>query len=170
MAVYVDDMDRLYRGMLMSHMIADTTEELLAMVDAIGVDRKWLQCAGAPKEHFDISKVKKEAALKLGAVQITWRQLGEMVIVRTKSSNLVLYTKTEKLKAVRLFKSNIDQVQSWCNGLKRISTKTNEVVGLCVCHYDYNTDANFGDWIVEVADGGYFNTFTDVEFQKLFKS
>jgi len=169
MAVYVDDLDRKYGNMLMNHMIADTTIELLTMVDAIGVDRKWLQYAGTPKEHFDISKVKKEAALKLGAKQLTHRQLGEMIIDRKKSSKLNLYTQIPKLKAVRLFKSNAEEVQEWCNGIKLMDTKTGAFAGLSVCLYDYNVSANIGDWIVQVGDG-YFNTFTDKSFKEFFKS
>lgn len=42
--VYVDDMYKYPIGrfgrMKMSHLIADTTDELLEMVDKIGVDRK----------------------------------------------------------------------------------------------------------------------------------
>lgn len=69
MTVYVDDANIRYRGMIMSHLWADTLPELLAMVDAIGVQRKWLQ--RPPKAswvHFDISHGKKKLALNRGAV------------------------------------------------------------------------------------------------------
>ncbi|HHZ9309722.1 TPA: DUF4031 domain-containing protein [Pseudomonas aeruginosa] len=72
MAVYVDDMNATYGRMKMCHMFADTTEELLAMADKIGVHRKWLQHAGTIKEHFDICLSKKSAALAAGAVAITY--------------------------------------------------------------------------------------------------
>jgi len=54
MTVYVDNARKPFRRMLMCHMIADTTEELLEMVDRIGVDQKHIQFAGLAKEHFDI--------------------------------------------------------------------------------------------------------------------
>ena len=52
--IIVDDMKAPFGRMVMCHMMADTTEELLAMADKIGVDRKWLQAAGTKREHFDI--------------------------------------------------------------------------------------------------------------------
>ncbi len=61
--VYVDDMNRPYRNMIMVHMIADSTEELLEMVDTIGVPRKWIQKAGTAREHFDICLTKKKKAV-----------------------------------------------------------------------------------------------------------
>lgn len=73
--VYVDDMNAPYRGMLMCHMVADTTEELLAMVDKIGVQRKWIQDAGTYREHFDVCLTKKKLALAAGAKEIGWREL-----------------------------------------------------------------------------------------------
>ena len=75
MSVYVDDMRAPFRGMLMCHMIADTTDELLAMVDRIGVKRKWIQYPGTPKEHFDICMAKRAEAVRGGAIQVTQREL-----------------------------------------------------------------------------------------------
>lgn len=69
MTVYVDDVRHPYGQMVMCHMWADTTEELLAMADKIGVARRWLQ--QPPKAswvHFDISLGKKALALQAGAV------------------------------------------------------------------------------------------------------
>lgn len=40
--VYVDDMYAQFGRMKMCHMIADTTTELNAMADSIGVQRKWI--------------------------------------------------------------------------------------------------------------------------------
>lgn len=73
--VYIDDMEAPYRGMLMCHMIADTTKELLSMVDKIGVRRKWIQYPGTPSEHFDICLAKKKLAIKEGAKAVTGREL-----------------------------------------------------------------------------------------------
>ena len=60
----------------MCHMVADSREELLAMADQIGVARNWIQHAGPPHEHFDISLSNRELALAAGAKEITRRELG----------------------------------------------------------------------------------------------
>ncbi len=84
--VYVDDMYKYGAGkfgrMSMSHLMADTTEELLAMVDKIGVNRKWIQYPGTPKEHFDICLSKRKLAVAAGAKEITWREMGKLTMER----------------------------------------------------------------------------------------
>lgn len=66
----------------MCHMIADTTEELLQMVDKIGVQRKWIQDAGTWEEHFDVCLSAKAKAIKAGATEITMMSLGRMLAKR----------------------------------------------------------------------------------------
>lgn len=79
MVVYVDNMYKYpigrYRGMRMSHMIADTEAELHAMADKIGVSRRWYQ-----GDHYDISYNKRQLAIIHGAVEITLRELSHKVI------------------------------------------------------------------------------------------
>lgn len=76
MTVYVDDMYTVRMGgfgrMKMSHMIADSEEELHAMADKIGVARKWYQ-----GDHYDIAMSKRALAVKFGAVEITMRELAQ---------------------------------------------------------------------------------------------
>lgn len=80
--VYIDNMNAPFGRMKMCHMIADTTEELLQMVDKIGVQRKWIQDAGKYSEHFDISLDKKKLAIANGAQEITMMELGRMLSKR----------------------------------------------------------------------------------------
>jgi hypothetical protein len=75
--VYVDNMRAAYGRMVMCHMVADSTEELLAMADRIGVRRKWLQKEGTRHEHFDICLAKRKLAVDAGAMQITTRELAQ---------------------------------------------------------------------------------------------
>jgi len=78
MTVYVDHAQIPFGRMLMNHMVADSTNELYAMVDAIGVQRKWIQKAGTCREHFDISDSKRELALQHGAQSVTGRFIVEL--------------------------------------------------------------------------------------------
>lgn len=80
--MYVDNMRASLGRMKMCHMLADTTDELLAMADRIGVARRWLQNPATAKEHFDICRSKRDAAVRAGAVEITLRESG--LIVRRK--------------------------------------------------------------------------------------
>ena len=80
MSVYVDDMYRYPIGqfgrMKMSHLMADSTDELLDMADRIGVARRWIQQAGQGRhrEHFDIAKSKRDLAIREGAIEISYGQ------------------------------------------------------------------------------------------------
>jgi hypothetical protein len=74
MTVWVDDMFKYpmgqYRRMKMSHMISDNETELHEMANKIGIARKWYQ-----GDHYDISMSKRAEAVRLGAVEITLREL-----------------------------------------------------------------------------------------------
>lgn len=86
MTAYVDDMKAPFGRMVMCHLIADSTEELLAMADRIGVHRRWLQKAGTVHEHFDICMSKRAAAIAAGAQEITMRELGLKIRARREAA------------------------------------------------------------------------------------
>jgi Protein of unknown function (DUF4031) len=82
--VYVDNMLMPYKPKhrpgvtyLMSHMIADTDDELHAMARKINVSRRWYQ-----GDHYDVCKSARELAIELGARQITRIQLSAMAMLR----------------------------------------------------------------------------------------
>jgi len=77
--VYIDNYNAKFGRMIMCHMFADTTEELLLMCDKIGVARKWIQYPGTYKEHFDICLSKKAKALQLGAKEVGWREYADFL-------------------------------------------------------------------------------------------
>jgi hypothetical protein len=89
MTVYVDDFNiRAQVGTLdrnWSHMMCgpfDDPEELHAFADQIGLARRWYQ--GPPKHrwptwHYDVTARKRQQAIANGAVEITWRQAGQMI-------------------------------------------------------------------------------------------
>ncbi len=77
MSVYIDDMYRYsigeFRGMRMSHMIADDEAELHALAARIGMKREWYQ-----GDHYDVPLTRRDLALEAGALAITYRQAGAM--------------------------------------------------------------------------------------------
>lgn len=83
-SVYVDDMYAPYGRMIMCHMIADTSEELRAMVAAIGVKRKWIQDLGSTREHFDVCLTMRARAVALGAKEISRRELVRLTVQKRK--------------------------------------------------------------------------------------
>lgn len=88
MTVYVDDMRAKFGRLIMCHMIADSDEELLAMADKIGVQRKWHQYPGTHRTHFDIALSKRALAIAAGAIEITWRQTSAMSWRRQQTGQL----------------------------------------------------------------------------------
>lgn len=58
------------------HMQADTLEELHAMADRLGLKRSWFQSKpGKPwHDHYDLTRAKRDLAIRLGAVAVTWRE------------------------------------------------------------------------------------------------
>lgn len=79
MTVYVDDARNPYGSMKMSHMIADSQDELHQMADRLGLRRQWFQDKNIP--HYDVSQSKKKLAIELGAIEVSSRIL--IKIVRT---------------------------------------------------------------------------------------
>jgi len=86
MSVYVDDarivaqVGRL-RGRW-SHLTADTRTELDAFAARLGLRRGWIQHPGTPLEHYDLIDSKRELALRLGAVPITFLEAGHQVAAK----------------------------------------------------------------------------------------
>lgn len=74
MTVYVDNMQAKYKGMKMSHMMADTLEELHEMADKIGMKREWFQDKKR-NPHYDVSMAKRALAVKFGAREVTPMEL-----------------------------------------------------------------------------------------------
>ena len=88
MTVYVDDMRkpvRLNRFVAnWSHLYADTSEELAVFAFKLGLKPEWLQYAGSWKEHYDVTDEKRQLAIKLGAVPVTYRETGVYMLSKRK--------------------------------------------------------------------------------------
>lgn len=75
--VYVGTKEYRYRRMVMSHMAADTLEELHLMAAKIGVpERHFQNKPGRP--HYDICKKNKIKAIEFGAIEVNDRKIIEL--------------------------------------------------------------------------------------------
>lgn len=72
--VYVDDHRVRWRGMIMSHLFADTDAELMEFARRLGLKPEYKH-----NEHFDVSETKRDLALELGAKPISYREMAMMV-------------------------------------------------------------------------------------------
>lgn len=71
--IYIGRRTYKYRGMIMSHMVADTLEELHEMAEVLGV-RKYFQDENR-RPHYDICRSNVQKALGLGAKRVDERDI-----------------------------------------------------------------------------------------------
>ena len=81
MSVYVDPLTSCIRNKnwkydYACHMFADTLPELHSMAGKIGLKIEWFQ-SGGRLQHYDLTGMKREMAIKNGAVELTRRQAVE---------------------------------------------------------------------------------------------
>lgn len=88
MSVYIDNQFAGYGRMLMSHMIADTHDELTDMAKAIGVPVRHIQYEGTAREHFDVCKSMRNRAIVRGAIAVSVRELVRMIQYRERNGRL----------------------------------------------------------------------------------
>ncbi len=85
MTVYLDDWRQRARlGPVddrWSHLIADTDAELHAFAGRLGMRRAWFQTneRRPHQAHYDVPERLRAEAIGLGAVPVSWRQLGRML-------------------------------------------------------------------------------------------
>lgn len=75
----MDNARNRFGRMLMAHMVADTEAELHEMAAKLGVARRHYQ-----GDHYDICTTKRWAAIRLGAVPVSTR---EIVRVRRRATS-----------------------------------------------------------------------------------
>jgi Protein of unknown function (DUF4031) len=87
MTVYVDDWrQKATVGRITarwSHLTVgpdDDIEELHALAARIGLRRSWFQDKPWPMQHYDVTESKRLAAIRAGAVPVTWREAGRQVM------------------------------------------------------------------------------------------
>jgi len=68
MPVYVDKPRWKIQDVLVSHMMADTIDELHPMAYALRVSRKWFRSSSIP--YYILNREQMQEAIKLGAVHL----------------------------------------------------------------------------------------------------
>ncbi len=84
MAVYVDPLmtanpSQRWPFTQACHMIGDSLEELHRMASQLGLKREWFQTRSA-LPHYDLTPNKRKLALRLGAKEITLRDMARRVM------------------------------------------------------------------------------------------
>ena len=65
--------------MLISHLLADTSQELKQAEQLLGLPANSIQHAGTPKEHLDISERKRTIAVNMGAIKVSSKDLVRLI-------------------------------------------------------------------------------------------
>jgi Protein of unknown function (DUF4031) len=89
MTVYVDELldysdlaaARGLRHSNWCHLTADTREELHAFAARLGLRRGWFQ-DDEVLWHYDVTAGKRAQALRLGAAEVTFREIGALITSR----------------------------------------------------------------------------------------
>jgi len=89
MAVYVDPAIWERWNRRWCHLLADSADELHIFAAGLGLKRSRFQSKpGRPwVDHYNIDEDRRRAAVALGAIEITWRDVGEQ-IARKRASAL----------------------------------------------------------------------------------
>lgn len=79
MSVYVDLCNYSSNGRKWGHLVADTEEELHELAEAIGLKRKWFQNRPGGIPHYDVTRSKRDKAIKAGAKEINYNEMKEFI-------------------------------------------------------------------------------------------
>ena len=82
MSVYVDPImpctpNKNWRYKYSCHLVADTVAELHAFAACLGLKRSWYQYKVI--SHYDLTVNKRREAVKLGAIEMNTKQLGDLI-------------------------------------------------------------------------------------------
>jgi hypothetical protein len=83
MSVYVDPLftclkNKNWKYNESCHLVGDTEEELHDFADKLGLKRKWFQ-KHRRLNHYDLTKKKRAKAVRMGAVEITRKEIVAMM-------------------------------------------------------------------------------------------
>ena len=87
--IYIDNYEGWFKGKKYCHMIADSTEELVAFAKRLGLKEQWIQNRGKGNEHFDVVWSKRDTALLYGAKELTAYELATITFERLRMQNKI---------------------------------------------------------------------------------
>ena len=79
--ILVDEARWPWRGRYWAHLVSDESyDELHVFASRLGMRREWFQHKESRphQAHYDLPERSRQAALDLGAVAVTWRQLARL--------------------------------------------------------------------------------------------
>jgi hypothetical protein len=65
-----------------SHLLADTHDELVAFADRLGLKPEWIKKAGLPTEHYLVADIKRDGALRMGAIPMKSSEVLALVVAK----------------------------------------------------------------------------------------
>lgn len=111
MSVYVDRAKNKLGRMKMSHMLADSLEELHEIAEKVGLKREWFQENKTP--HYDLCQSKRKLAIKLGAIDVNNRELVQIIYYWREKKSAQLMGKSDNFlcphSAIDFYNGNL-----WC--------------------------------------------------------
>lgn len=129
MACYVDNPELTFGRMKMCHLVADSIGELHEMADKLGMKRSWYQCppkASAP--HYDLSKGKREVAIKLGA------EISDSLTISVKSKWLLVeWIKENNPDRYEFFRHKAEEWEARMESLRQ-ERIARTPIGVAICH------------------------------------
>ena len=97
MTVFVDDERAPFGRMILCYMIATSDDELHAMADRVGLVR-----AQFKRDHYDLSLGKRKQAVAAGALEITWRECGTLIMFRRRFGYVPAVDGDPEIRAAQL--------------------------------------------------------------------
>lgn len=75
--------------------MADTDDELHTFATRLGLRRAWAQYPGTWKSHYDLTDSKRQRALQLGAIPITYGGAQSIALMQRKRAELGVQTQLD---------------------------------------------------------------------------
>lgn len=150
MTVYVDEIidygeRALAKGLPSTHwahLTADTRAELHTVAGRLGLARAWFQ-DDPVIWHYDVTTNKRHQAIRLGATELDWREMGQL-IERRRAQHAIAIARAESapISATRQWLAAVDLAggQCQCPAVSKRHHHPKEHTGRCVMRNTINAE------------------------------